>query len=55
MVRGLFLGRWGGVVLGLEGLGVVHLEVVTFYFLRGGVSRPRGPASPLCGRVCFGS
>ena len=29
------------------GLGVVHLEVVTFYFLRGGVSRPRGPASPL--------
>ena len=54
MVRGLFLGRWSGVGPWFGGFGgCPSWGCFSFYFLRGGVSRPRGPASPLCGRVCF--
>ena len=54
MVWGLFLGRWGGDGPWFEGFGELFIVgLVLLYFLRGGVSRPRGPASPRCGRVCF--
>ena len=54
MVWGLSLAGGVGVVLGLEGSGVVHLVgLFVFFFLLCGVSRPRGPASPRYGRVFF--
>ena len=46
------LGRWGGGGPWFGGFGGCPFGgLFVLFFLRGGVSRPRGPASPRCGRV----